>query len=131
MTTGQDFVMKAVDKLIGAGVKGKALLRLSSKDGKATLAFSTTLGHLSTPMKTIPATSPDASAPGLPASERSASWTPSSGILTPGRTSSSTYISLLAWPPVTGPPAHEPCALQQRQYGLTQKEREWLKANLN
>ena len=33
------------------GVKGKASLTLTSKDGKVPLAFSTILGHLSNPLK--------------------------------------------------------------------------------
>ena len=147
MATGPDFVKKAVDNFIGAGGEREGFAHPHLKRWQGTLAFSTTLWHLSTPIKIPPATSQDASAPGPPASEPSVSWTPSSGPPTPGRTSSSLLdLQILAWPqangppapgpsapgpPAPGPPAHEPCALQQRQCGLAQQEREWWKANLN
>ena len=47
MATGQDFVKNAVNVFIGFwGVKWKASLSLTSKDGKITLSFTTPLGHL-------------------------------------------------------------------------------------
>ena len=49
------------------GVKWKASLSLTSKDGKITLTFSTPLGHLSAPKKSPPA--PRTKAPGPPAYE--------------------------------------------------------------
>ena len=86
MATGKTFCRRQWISLLVQWVKGKALLTLTSKDGQVTLAFSTTLGH---PLKTPPATSPDALAPGPSASEPSDSLTPSSGPPTPCRTSRS------------------------------------------
>ena len=73
MASGQDFLKKAVDKFIGAGGEREGFAPPHLKNGKVNLAFSTTLGHLSTPLKTPPDTSPEALAPGPPASEPSAS----------------------------------------------------------
>ena len=55
------------------GVKWKASLSLTSKDGKITLTFSTPLGLLSATLKSPPAPCAKALAPGPPASEHSAS----------------------------------------------------------
>ena len=48
MTTGQEFLRKVVDELIGCwGVQWEASLSLTTEDGKVTLAFSTTLRPMS------------------------------------------------------------------------------------
>ena len=72
------------------GVKWKASLSLTSKDGKITLTFSTPLGHLSAPLKFPPAPRTKALAPGPPASEHSAS-----GPQAPGRASG--YWTSCSW----------------------------------
>ena len=74
------------------GVKGKASLSLTSTDGKVTLTFSTTLGHLSAPLKSPPAPCPKAPAP---ASESSASGPQYPGPPAPGQTSS--YWTSCSW----------------------------------
>ena len=73
ISTGQDFVKKAVDKFIGAGGerKGFAHPHLKGWQGPPSL-----LHHPRAPKyppKNPPATSPDASTPGPPTSEPSAS----------------------------------------------------------
>ena len=83
--------------------------------GKATLAFSTTLGHLRTQPNTPSAINPEAQASGPQASEPSAFRPSATGF------------------PAPGPPAHEPCAIRKRQCGQAQQERDchWLRASLN
>ena len=93
------------------GVEGKASLSLTAKDGKVTLAFSTTLGHLSTPLKPPPVTSPKAPSPGPPAPGRtssywtSRSWTSSSW--TSSFWTSSSWTSCLTAAPMRAMPARE------------------------
>ena len=48
------------------GVKRKGSLSLTSKDGKITLSFSTTLGQLRTPLKPTPSPSTESPVPGPP-----------------------------------------------------------------
>ena len=61
MTTGQEILKKVVDEFIGCrGVQWEASLLLTTEDGKAALALSTTLGHPSTSLKPSPAASPNA-----------------------------------------------------------------------
>ena len=67
MITGREFLKKVVDNFIGCwGVQWEASLSLTTEDGKVTLAFSTTLGHLNTPLKPSPAGSPSAPTPDPP-----------------------------------------------------------------
>ena len=74
------------------GVKRKASLSLTSTDGKVTLTFSTTLGHLCAPLKSPPAPRPKAPAP---ASEPSASGPQYPGPPAPGRNCS--YWTSCSW----------------------------------
>ena len=131
LATGQNFVNKAVDVVIGFyGVHEKASLSLTFKGGKVTIAFFTTLGHLRTPPKSLPAISPEAHAAGLPASESSASrppalcptsryWTPSSWSSS-SWTSSSWTLCLTAGPMRAGP-AREGLFLVRGKPQLTQQ----------
>ena len=83
--------------------------------GKVTLAFSSTLGHQKPTLITPPAMSPEVLASGPEASEPSDSRPSAAGF------------------PALGPPAHEPYALQKRQCGQAQQERDcyWLRVSLN
>ena len=61
MTTVQEFMKNVVEEFIGCwGLQWKASLSLTTEDGKVNLAFSTTLGDPTTPLKPSPAASPNA-----------------------------------------------------------------------